>query len=83
MKELVKSAHDVSDGGLACCLAESAIAGGRGAVQSSWPRDQRPDLLLFGEAPGLIVVTVAEKDLETFCPAGAGSADAGDRQGRR
>lgn len=73
LEGLVKSAHDVSDGGLACCLAESAIAGGRGAVielatsqGGGLQMDQRPDLLLFGEAPGLIVVTVAEKDLEHF-----------------
>ena len=65
LEGLVKSAHDVSDGGLACCLAESAIAGGRGAV-IELGTDQRPDLLLFGEAPGLIVVTVAKNDLEHF-----------------
>jgi len=65
LEGLVKSAHDVSDGGLACCLAESAIDGSRGAVVEL-PSDQRLDLLLFGEAPGLIVVTVAGKDLEHF-----------------
>ncbi len=65
LEGLVKSAHDVSDGGLACCLAESAIDGGRGVV-IELGSDQRPDLLLFGEAPGLIVVSVAEKDLEHF-----------------
>ncbi|MDO8737055.1 MAG: phosphoribosylformylglycinamidine synthase subunit PurL [Thermoleophilia bacterium] len=81
LEGLVKSAHDVSDGGLACCLAESAIDGGHGAVielassqasqgagdqRSGLQADQRPDLLLFGEAPGLIVVTVEEKNLEHF-----------------
>jgi len=65
LEGLVKSAHDVSDGGLACCLAESAIDGNLGA-SIELALDQRPDLLLFGEAPGLIVVTVAEKDLEHF-----------------
>ncbi|MHB1361087.1 MAG: phosphoribosylformylglycinamidine synthase subunit PurL [Thermoleophilia bacterium] len=65
LEGLVKSAHDVSDGGLACCLAESAIEGGLGA-DIELASDQRPDLLLFGEAPGLIVVTVGEKDLEHF-----------------
>ncbi len=65
LEGLVKSAHDVSDGGLACCLAESAIDGGKGAV-IELTSDQRPDLLLFGEAPGLIVVTVEEKYLEHF-----------------
>ncbi len=65
LEKLAVSAHDVSDGGLACCLAESAIAGGLGATVDL-ESNQRPDLLLFGEAPGLIVVTVAEKDLEHF-----------------
>ncbi len=65
LEGLVKSAHDVSDGGLACCLAESAIGGGVGAA-IELVSEQRADLLLFGEAPGLIVVTVAEKDLEHF-----------------
>ena len=65
LEGLVKSAHDVSDGGLACCLAESAIEGGIGAV-IELESDQRSDLLLFGETPGLIVVTVGEKNLEQF-----------------
>jgi phosphoribosylformylglycinamidine synthase len=65
LEGLVKSAHDISSGGLACSLAESAIAGGLGAV-IDMEIDQRPDLQLFGEAPGLIVVTVAEGDLEKF-----------------
>ncbi|MEK7818057.1 MAG: AIR synthase related protein, partial [Actinomycetota bacterium] len=65
LEGLVKSAHDVSAGGLACCLAESAIMGGTGAIIDLKP-GPRPDILLFGEAPGLIVVTVAERDLEGF-----------------
>ncbi|MFA5802558.1 MAG: phosphoribosylformylglycinamidine synthase subunit PurL [Thermoleophilia bacterium] len=65
LESVAKSAHDVSDGGLACCLAESAIQGGRGAVVEL-ESDQRADLLLFGEAPGLIIITVAEKDLDAF-----------------
>jgi phosphoribosylformylglycinamidine synthase len=68
---MIISAHDVSDGGLACCLAESAIEGGRGAVvelddagdgaDGSGPR---ADIMLFGETPGLVVATVAGDDLE-------------------
>jgi phosphoribosylformylglycinamidine synthase len=65
LEKVAKSAHDVSDGGLACCLAESAIEGGLGAT-IELESDQRPDLLLFGEAPGLIVLTMAESDLEQF-----------------
>ena len=48
-------AHDVSDGGLACALAECAIAGGVGAeVGLSPPGD--PDATLFGEGPGRFVL---------------------------
>ncbi len=63
IKGLAKSAHDVSDGGLACCLAESAIAGGIGAA-IELDSSRRPDILLFGEAPGLIVITTAAASLE-------------------
>ncbi|MHB1003808.1 MAG: AIR synthase related protein, partial [Thermoleophilia bacterium] len=58
-----KSAHDVSSGGIACCLAEGAIAGGTGATVAI-ESGQRADLLLFGEAPGLVVMTVAPADVE-------------------
>jgi phosphoribosylformylglycinamidine synthase len=46
---LVRSAHDVSEGGLGVAIAESCIAGGIGA------RVEVPDL--FGEGPGGVVVS--------------------------
>lgn len=61
---LFASCHDVSDGGLAVCLAESAIASGQGALILLNPNEypQANDLpasaLLFGEAQGRVVVTV-------------------------
>jgi len=51
----LSSAHDVSDGGLACALAESAIAGGVGCgvdVQPLRERGCSPEQALFGEGPG-------------------------------
>jgi phosphoribosylformylglycinamidine (FGAM) synthase-like enzyme len=62
------SCHDVSDGGLAVCLAESAILGSQGALillnKSDFPGDLPPSALLFGEAQGRVVVTVrTEKQL--------------------
>ena len=52
------SAHDVSDGGLGCALAECCIAGGVGARielrQSAGAPDR--DAVLFGEGPGGFVV---------------------------
>lgn len=58
-KGFVKSAHDVSDGGLAICLAECCMAIKRpiGAMVEL-PEDHRPDFLLFGEDQSRIVVSV-------------------------
>ena len=52
---LVSSAHDVSDGGLACAVAESAIAAGRGCRVDLQPLRDRgcsPEEALFGEGGG-------------------------------
>jgi phosphoribosylformylglycinamidine synthase subunit PurL len=46
------TAHDVSEGGLACALAECCIAGGLGARVSL----DRDEAALFGEGPGGVVV---------------------------
>lgn len=65
LEELANSAHDVSDGGIACAVAESAIGGGIGAEVDipGEMTDQRADLLLFGEAPSLVLLTVSEGNL--------------------
>ncbi|MFN8163937.1 MAG: AIR synthase-related protein [Solirubrobacterales bacterium] len=49
------SAHDISDGGLACALAESAIGGGLGCSVELQPLRERgcsPEEALFGEGSG-------------------------------
>ncbi|BBM68333.1 phosphoribosylformylglycinamidine synthase subunit PurL [Rhodothermus marinus] len=58
---LVRSAHDVADGGLAVCLAECVIfSPGLGArVELPGAPEVRLDALLFGEAQSRIVFTVA------------------------
>ena len=57
----LRSAHDVSEGGLACCVAECAIAGGIGVTLDVEPLARRADVdaraALFGEGPGGIVVS--------------------------
>jgi len=56
---VLNSAHDVSEGGLACALAESALGGGEDpfGVQVTL-HDALPVLpLLFGEAQGRVVVS--------------------------
>jgi phosphoribosylformylglycinamidine synthase len=54
---LLRSAHDVSSGGLAVALAESCIWGGLGA-QLTLPVALPPAVALFGESPGRAVVSV-------------------------
>jgi len=66
---LVRSAHDCSEGGLAVTLAESCISGPRsiGAQVDVSAGDGRADLLLFGEGPSRVVVSVpshAERHFE-------------------
>ena len=61
---LVSAAHDVSDGGLACALAEMAIAGGVGVDADLDPlvelRGGSGETCLFGEGPGGVILAVAE-----------------------
>jgi phosphoribosylformylglycinamidine synthase II len=55
---MVKSAHDLSEGGLAVALAECAIHAGKGAVINL--ADQlKDDQLLFAEAQSRIILTIA------------------------
>lgn len=60
---LVRSAHDVSGGGLAVALAESALAGGVGCTVDV-PAGRRADEDLFGEGGGRVVVTCRPEDLD-------------------
>lgn len=63
---LLKSCHDISEGGLAIALAESAIKGMIGfRVQWDWGV-RRKDRILFSEASGRVVVSLDEKDLASL-----------------
>jgi phosphoribosylformylglycinamidine synthase II len=65
----VASAHDVSDGGLACALAESSIGGGIGCradLQDLRERGCTPDEALFGEGPGGFVLSGDRAELEAL-----------------
>lgn len=61
-RRLLKSAHDVSLGGLAVTLAESALAGDLGASVDLDAFAVRADALLFGERPGVVVVSAEPGD---------------------
>jgi phosphoribosylformylglycinamidine synthase len=66
--ELIKSAHDVADGGLFQAVTECAIEGGHGFTLDTDPAF-RKDAFLFGEAQSRVVVSVDESrtgDFEDF-----------------
>lgn len=67
-KGFLRSAHDLSEGGLAVALAESCLRGHHGAeCQVENLKNLRCDELLFGESPSRVVVSIKpghEKELE-------------------
>ena len=62
---VIRSAHDVSDGGLAVALAEACFAGTGGGIglEASIETRLAPMLALFGEFASRIVVSVPENRL--------------------
>jgi phosphoribosylformylglycinamidine synthase subunit PurL len=63
----LSSAHDVSDGGLACALAESAIGSGLGCRVDLAPLRERgcsPEEALFGEGSGGFLLSGRRESLE-------------------
>ncbi len=62
---LVRSCHDVSEGGLAVALAELCIAGRLGAVIDTLPHDDIATAL-FAESVGRFVVEVRPEDVAAF-----------------
>jgi phosphoribosylformylglycinamidine synthase len=55
----IRSAHDLSEGGLFICLLESAMAGGTGFSALRPAGGPRADAYWFGEAQGRVAVSVA------------------------
>jgi phosphoribosylformylglycinamidine synthase len=62
---MVKSCHDLSEGGLAVTLAEMCIAGRLGAEITDLPHDNDA-AALFAESQSRLVVEVAEADVQQF-----------------
>ena len=62
---IIKSAHDLSEGGLAVALAEACLApeSPLGAEVSVDPEGMRADALLFGEGQARILVSIAPDDV--------------------
>lgn len=63
-EQLVSSAHDLSDGGLAVALTESCLRHGLGA-SLTLPEGDRTTLL-FSESPGRVLVSLPAASLERF-----------------
>lgn len=81
---LVRSAHDLSEGGIAVAVAESAISGGRG-VKVDVATDLRADIALFSESQSRILLSCAPENQaaleKAFAEAGVPCAVIGTVQG--
>jgi phosphoribosylformylglycinamidine synthase II len=75
-EELLQSAHDLADGGLAVALVECAIAGEIGLDAPGVEFGSRLDAALFGEAGARAIVSVAPAKVEAVV---ALAAEAGVR----
>lgn len=69
-KGVIKSCHDISDGGLGCAIAESAFAGALGAeielAHVPSVRIFRDDFILFSETQSRFIVSIDGGNLELF-----------------
>ena len=65
LEGLVRSCHDVSEGGLAVALAEMCIAGRLGAEITELPHEHAP-AALFPESQSRLIVEIAPTDLDRF-----------------
>ena len=65
---LIKSAHDISEGGFACALAECCIINEEKTIgaEVDVPIGSREDFSLFSESQSRIIVSVAEQDKNHF-----------------
>jgi phosphoribosylformylglycinamidine synthase II len=63
--QLIQSAHDISEGGLAVALAEKAIAGGIGAMLT-FPWKGRVVDNLFAETSGCVIVSISHDNWAGF-----------------
>lgn len=63
-KNKLQSCHDISEGGLAIALAESAIKGGIGCQIQLPDQPDREDEILYSEAPSRAVISAKAGDIE-------------------
>ncbi|HTE23394.1 phosphoribosylformylglycinamidine synthase subunit PurL [Flavitalea sp.] len=65
-KQLIRSAHDISEGGLAVTLFESCFNRNLGIDVEAADSNIRKDAYWFGEGQSRVVVSVSESQLEEF-----------------
>lgn len=65
IQKMIKSAHDVADGGLYIALLESAMPNNLG-FNITLDDTIRKDAFLFGEAQGRVIVTLTSDEQEAF-----------------
>ena len=81
----ITSAHDISDGGLACALAECAIGGRVGCRVDLAPlldRGSSAQEALFGEGTGGFLVTGSRAELKSFAHSSVAVALIGETGGK-
>lgn len=81
----IRSAHDCSEGGLAVALAEACFSGAVavGATIDLGPEEARPEIALFNETQGRIVLTTTDADavVAAFSDAGIEARAIGTTRG--
>jgi phosphoribosylformylglycinamidine synthase II len=65
-KRWIVSAHDVSEGGIFCCLAECCFSNSRHGFNIRIPAEFRKDLFLFGENQGRVIVSIKPNNKSDF-----------------
>ena len=63
---LVRAAHDLSEGGLAVAAAEMALAGRLGLTLDLTPLHSDPKLCLFAESNGCLLISIAPENMTQF-----------------
>lgn len=65
-KGKIKSAHDISEGGLAVCLAECCFGDKKLGATIKLNSPERPDITLFNETQTRAVITTSQKNLSSI-----------------
>ena len=65
---LIKSAHDISEGGIACALAECCIINEENMIgaEVNIPITSREDFALFSESQSRIIISIDENEKDKF-----------------